>query len=67
MDSYEGFRRVRKKNFAFHCEEYTGYAIISKLFEPYQMCDIQIIPFIAGNENFVVLKKKFSISRAICY
>lgn len=55
----EGFRRVQRKNFAFHCEQSTANDVVPKLFAPHEICDLKSVVF-RPDDNVAMTVKKHS-------
>lgn len=59
MSPEEGFRRVQRGHFAYHCEATVGYTLIRQMFAPHEICVVKEIPF-RKNRYIGVAVKKFS-------
>lgn len=57
MDTFEGFRRMRREPFAFHCRTETASFMIPMIFTPREICDIRQITFRRNTFNGVVVAK----------
>lgn len=60
MDTHDGFSRVQRGGFAFHCEASTAYPIISTTFESNEICDVNEVPFRTNPKNQGIIVRKGS-------
>lgn len=43
LPTREGFERVRHERFAFHCDAMSAFPAIHNIFDPYEICDLNMV------------------------
>lgn len=52
----DGLRKIKERNFAYHCQRHDIYGIIPKIFSPEEICDFREVMF-RDTPNAIILKK----------
>lgn len=43
LPTLDGLERVRHERYAFHCDGMTAFPLIHETFDPYEICDLNMV------------------------
>lgn len=58
LEIRDGFDRVRRGQYAFHCDEQTAFPVVYEKFDSHEMCDLNLLQFRPTQFLALVLRKE---------